>query len=196
MSDMVLAEALTRLAIARGATLDELTLDVYATSLEDLPAETVRRACLDLGRQPRKDFESALPSVGTIRERSAELVRLDQVALEASRLLPMPQTDEDGPRYACLECRDTAWREFACAGRGQSKGIAPSSATVSAYPCARLKAHGPHTFAERCQCVDTNPVIARQREFMRERMGRKEIRDEVRDRPASRRQSQFTRVGV
>lgn len=188
------AESLSRLAIARTAELDDVTLTVYLDALEDIDPPMLRRACLDLAKQPRKDFEAALPSVGMIRERCSELVRLDQVADAATRLLPMPQSDETGPRYACLDCHDTSWRMFGCSGSGPVRGIPPNAPDISAYPCGRIKAHSPHTYAERCACWETNPVIARDRQWMRERLGKKDIRDEVKARPARRGPSQFSRV--
>jgi len=146
--DERLAAALAALAVARGALADEFALQVYLDALADLDISLLERACFALAREPRAEFESALPPVSTVRARVSQLQRVESERAQAARLLPMPpKSDEDGPRYFCLDCFDesSGWRIFLCQG-GQM--------------CGRTVAHTAHPFTKRCHCWQRNPVVA------------------------------------
>lgn len=171
--DLVVLEAVTRLAIARGVQADDVQLDVYADTLRDLDPDAVRRACLDLAKLSRSQYDTALPSCGTIRERAEQIARADELERAQSRLLPAPSDDPTEPRFFCLDCRDesSAWRIVWCPGAGETRDALPSARAyaVRVQSCGKDKPHHPHTFAERCPCWETNPVIARRREAERKR---------------------------
>lgn len=80
--------------------------------------------------------------------------------------------DEDGPKYFCAACRDewAAWRMFWCAGRGDYRAVDKGKVApdIPISQCARRADHLPHTYVERCQCSDTNPVVAEQRRRLEE----------------------------
>lgn len=160
----VVAEALSRLSIARGGSPDARVGEVYLDALDDLDADLVRRACDALARQPRAEFESALPSVGAIRVVAAKLIAQDADAQALSMLLPAPKDEANGPRYFCLDCRDepSGWRIFDCRGIGEFASIETRTWT----PCGRTKEHRPHSFAERCHCAPYNPVSKAARDRM------------------------------
>lgn len=163
---LVVGEAISRLAIARGATMtDERIGDVYLDALADLDPNLVRRACADLAKLPRAEFEPMMPSVGAIRVVCGDLAQTD-AAEAAKRLLgPAPNRDRDEPTYYCPNCHDepNGWRLYECRGSG------PLAATLDRpySPCGRAKTHGPHSFAERCACLPHNPVIREAKERMR-----------------------------
>jgi len=74
----------------------------------------------------------------------------------------------DAPTYHCLLCFDEphAWRLFWCVGvPAAASRHQPSDIPV--YPCARRQPHATHSYAERCTCRDTNPVIAQYEERTR-----------------------------
>lgn len=173
--NLVVHEALSRLAIARASELDDLTAQVYLEGLADIEPQTVSRACADLAKLPRRDYDTALPSVGTIRERCQMVSAAELAAEAAAKMLPMPVTEDDEPRYFCLDCFDTAWRLFDCAGKGPQASL-EKIPTLTRFPCARLKAHPPHSYAEPCKCIDTNPVIAADRKRQHERLEKQTVK--------------------
>jgi hypothetical protein len=77
-------------------------------------------------------------------------------------------SDDDGPRYFCVACRDepAAWRLWCCAGLGKFRAVTVRDIPTS--QCGRRKDHPPHTYAERCQCSQTNPVVAEHRRRLEE----------------------------
>lgn len=162
--------ALARLAIARGSVPDEATAVIYLDLLQDVDAACLAEACDELAREPRREFESALPDVGTIRARAEDVGRRWRAEAAHAKLLPAPHKSHDRePTFFCLDCLDepNALRIFWCYGVGSQRvGIdaKPDRAHGAIHPCGRLQEHGPHTYAERCQCSETNPVIARARE--------------------------------
>lgn len=163
--ELIIGEALARLAVARGGRIDAMQSDVYLDGLLDLPPDLVQRACLDIGKRPRVEFDSILPSVGEIRA-EVETVRRTDVETDARRLLgSAPKNRGDEPTFYCLDCHDepNGWRIYQCRGVGEvaKRGDGDYS------PCGRTKTHTPHAFAELCACLPHNPVIARAKEQMR-----------------------------
>ncbi|MCR4375632.1 MAG: hypothetical protein NUW22_12365 [Acidobacteria bacterium] len=162
-------EALKYLAVARQAEVDPAVGVVYQRGLEDIDAGLVERACEAFGKEPRADYKSALPELGALRARCEGLAREDAERAAATKLLPMPASEDD-PRtwYFCQDCHDesSGWREYFCAGSGALKDPArrPYALTVPVYPCARKQGHAPHAYVEKCPCYATNPVIAKRRE--------------------------------
>lgn len=80
---------------------------------------------------------------------------------------------EDEPRYFCLVCRDesASWREFWCPGFGPARNTTPPPhVTQPVESCGRMKHHGPHGCATRCDCYGTNPVSAARREREQRRL--------------------------
>ena len=139
--------ALSKLATARAATVDEFTLLTYADVLADVDVSLIERACFEMAKAPRADFEAALPSAGAIRAQAEHLSSADRVRTAAAKLLPMPKSEDDEPRYFCSECCDepSGWRILTC----------------PLAPCGRLKAHVPHPYAVHCHCWHVNPAVAR-----------------------------------
>ncbi len=166
--DLRTGNALANLAIARGGLLDDAITPVYLRQLEDLDPLLITRACVQLANQPRADYETTLPSVGTIRALVETLAREDQAKEAAKHLLPLPDPDSDQPTFFCLDCHDesSAWREMFCTGASTGKQLdaRPLNFKTPVYYCGRKFAHGPHGYVERCPCYETNPVIARRRE--------------------------------
>lgn len=67
----------------------------------------------------------------------------------------------DEPLYHCLSCLDGGWRPFWCPGSGAFRNLErPDYAEGSIVDCGRVKRHLPHAYAARCECIDTNPIIA------------------------------------
>jgi hypothetical protein len=170
-AELGIGEAVARLAVARGGLIDDTTSEVYLDCLADLDPDAVGRACEDLAIEPRGAYEAVLPPVATIRARVEALAQRAALEAAAKRVLPMPQTEDDEPRYFCLACRDEphGWRIFWCPGSGALRTMArPDRAQGSMVECGR-PVHAPHSYAHRCECADTNPVIAKARERMRRR---------------------------
>lgn len=172
----LIGASLTRLAIARGASLDESIAVVYLTDLADLDPALVARACGVLAKLKREDYETALPSVGTIREHVEALSRDDARAQARQQLLPMPLEVADSRTWVhCRHCNDepSGHRLFWCEGTGEYRDHAkpcPLDTPLSAIThqqCARRHPHMPHTYADRCACLPTNPAIARKRDAAR-----------------------------
>lgn len=169
-AELVIASALAELAIARGGVLDEHQTPVYVRGLADLESGDVRAACDALAREPREDYGTVLPDVGTIRARAFEVARDRADEAARAKLLPPPRRrDDDEPTFHCLACFDepNGWRQFWCPGSGALRvDVSQRHARhdgLAIAGCGRLKAHGPHAYTERCTCVDTNPVIAEHR---------------------------------
>lgn len=152
--------SLAALAIARQADIDEPTLRLYAQMLAGCDEQDVATACGVVARQPRREYETALPAVGDL------LVSVEQVKAERleqaqrAKLLPKPAAKDDEPTYFCVDCYDepSGWRSWRCGG--------PSAYGLLSRSCGRTKAHGPHDWVSRCACVERNPVIAEHRSRM------------------------------
>jgi hypothetical protein len=159
-----IAESIARLALARGADGDEFTSSVYLETLIDLDADVMRRACSGLSKQSRGEFESAMPSVGQIRERCAEIAQTDLETQQRMLLGAAPKSENHEPTFYCLDCQDepNGWRESRC------RGVAPFAASDDGKysPCGRTHSHLPHPFVDRCRCLPHNPVIAAARDRM------------------------------
>ncbi len=159
----------SQLALARGTSADTPTLTAYMDALADVDPALVERACFDLARLSRSEYEAALPAAGTIRDRVSAILRAD---LDAERarvaLLPAPKSDDDSPRYFCPDCHDewSGWRMFACGGT-KSPVVDPKALArvedLTARHCGRREPHAAHPYAERCSCWQHNPVVARRR---------------------------------
>lgn len=158
----------SQLALARGSRLDGPTASAYMDALGDLDPAMVERACFDLARVARRDYESAVPSAPAIRERCEQIARADAEVAAKLKLLPAPKSEEDAPTYFCLSCLDesSGWRTATCLGAGaQRQATLPLRlAGPEVEPCGRTEPHGPHAFVVRCHCRGFNPVVAARRE--------------------------------
>ena len=68
--------------------------------------------------------------------------------------------------YHCRLCCDdvNGWILCQCAGAGEFRNEdVLTRKGFERRPCARVSDHGPHTFADRCTCIPTNPVIQEKR---------------------------------
>jgi hypothetical protein len=159
--------SLQALAIARSSEADEAVLAVYLHSLADLDAGCVSRACERLSKRPRVAYEAALPDVGTIRAEAAKVAREDREAIERAKLLPGKPADDEDPRFWAFfrVCDDGGWRSFRCDGMTGDYGT--RDPFLRKLRCGRQQLHYGHSYAERCPCIDTNPVIAKRREAER-----------------------------
>ncbi len=160
-----MASALAALALARGGLIDEAQVVVYLRLMADADTALVERACEAIAREPRDDFDPVLPSVGAILERAKSMAASDAKVAAAARLLPMPKSDEDGPRYFCLDCFDepSGWRIHQCAGWQAPVIDARTTARLEGLDgrhCGRRTVHHAHSFSERCHCWQYNPVVA------------------------------------
>lgn len=159
--------AVAQLALARGSSIDTPTVLVYQDALGDLDPVMVERACFDLARVTRKDYESALPSAPAIRERVGQIAKADEAVAKAARMLPEPKSDDDGPRFFCVACHDepSGWQTVRCGGSGPHAGRAlpPHEQQLDAQHCGRRDNHPSHTFVVRCTCWQRNPVVARRK---------------------------------
>lgn len=156
MSDM--KRALQALAIARSTEATEAVLAVYLHLLRDLDAHHVSRACERLAMQPRLEYQAALPEAGLIRAEVANVAREDRQAARMGRIAQHSHRDDDPTTWVyCKECKDTSYRQFRCDGGTGETG--DRDAELRRVPCARRRGHYPHTYAERCACYETNPVI-------------------------------------
>jgi hypothetical protein len=171
-ASLTAGEALVRLAVARGAghLMDDTVSQVYLDALEDVDIDALRKSCRELGIEARGQYETALPSVGVIRERAEEIVRREAHDAQKRLLGALPKEAKD-PTFFCLACFDepNAWRIYYCFGDGQSRtGEVPAHITSRGMALAACGRHGdnhiPHAYAEKCACSDVNPVIAQHRE--------------------------------
>jgi hypothetical protein len=180
------AEALKFLALARQADPDQATAATYLLALRDLDAELLQQACYELANEPRPDYGSALPDVGTIRARVSSVARQRRESERQAKVLQLPasHTADDEPRFFCTSCYDepSGWQIVWCTGEGEQRQSDPSARALSTRiaPCGRRskagRVHAPHTYAEKCPCVETNPVIAKHRQRQAEYAARKAAR--------------------
>lgn len=184
-TDTLILEALTKLAIARGAVPDGEQNDVYLDSLAPYDPALIQRVCFALRTQPRQDYETALPSVGTLITLVQELAQSDAQAASQKLLGAMPRKSYDEPTFYCLVCFDGFWEQGWCPGSGAQRiDLADRPARYDGCTierCERDKPHGPHGWARKCQCVERNPVIHRQRERHRAAVGTKTARGAARE---------------
>ncbi len=155
--------ALAALATARRADLAPEELGVYCTLLADLRPVSVAEACTMLGKQARQAFEPAMPDVGAIRAAVAAVEAAHRAELRASRLLPAPTEGDPRTWVHCTDCGDTGQALRRCPGVGATAPDSGRDAYLRPELCARRFDHAPHSFADRCRCWDTNPVLARRR---------------------------------
>ena len=163
---LVIAEALTRLAVGRGGSLDDITVEVYLSDLQRFDPALVARACERWRTVPRKEFETTLPAVGQLIATIERLAREDAEDAQMRALPPPTRDDEDGPRYACRDCLDHDWGPAMwCPGSGASRASVKHErhAKLETVMCGRPKPHGCHTFVGRCHCWGRNPNVEHRR---------------------------------
>ena len=170
-------KALINLAIARQAEFADGAQRVYLHLLSDLDPALVRRACDVWALRPRAEFAPAMPDAASLRETVAELAREDAEASRRRALAPMPVSDDDGPRYFCLSCRDesSSFRPFWCPGTGDKRTLdRPARSEGSIVECGRTQPHGQHDYVARCECWQRNPVVdaRRQRQHVKREVAR------------------------
>lgn len=158
---MTLRTSLQALAIARSTEADDAVLAVYLHSLSDLDPALVCAACERLAREPRKDYQAALPEVGLIRAEASKLARELRESESQKRLAPPPDDADPRTWVHCPTCADTSWQSLRCHGGSKSHG--DRDAHLPRFHCGRRHPHRPHTYTERCGCFATNPVIASRR---------------------------------
>lgn len=163
-AEAIIGEALARLAIGRGGVVDERQGEVYLEDLADLSPTIVSRACERLRREPRQQYETALPDVGRIREVCKDIGREDAAEAVRQRLLPAPSDDDPRTWRHCRVCDDSGWEEFWCVG-DSSIPQPDYRLHLTARDCGRPREHTSHTYVQRCDCINRNPVIARRREL-------------------------------
>jgi hypothetical protein len=158
--------SLQALAVARSSEADDAILAVYLHGLSDLETAHVQLACERLSRKPREAYQSALPDVGTIRAEAALVAREQREHAERRMLAPTPHDADPRSWVYCVNCLDTSWHSFRCDGGTGDTGDRDSH--LKRVHCGRRNGHSMHTYAERCACYSTNPVIARRRERRQE----------------------------
>lgn len=159
---MDLRTSLQALAIARSTEVDDAVLAVYLHSLADLDVAIVSAACERLAKEPRKDYQAALPEVGLIRLEAAKVAREVSHTERIKRLAPAPNDADPRTWVYCLTCEDTSWAPFRC--HGGTKEYGARDAHLPRYQCGNLNQHSAHTYVERCKCYDTNPVFEKRRQ--------------------------------
>jgi len=161
-------KALINLALARQAEFDEEAQRVYLHILRDTDPALVARACGTWADRPRGEFAPAMPTAADIRILAEEIGRGDEAERRAARVLPLPKSEEDEPRYFCADCKDepNGWRIFWCHGSGKLRSfdVGDWNGALSRVDCGRHAIHLPHTYAAKCGCYETNPVIQQARE--------------------------------
>jgi len=170
-----IGKALINLALARQASdFGDAGQRVYVPLLADLDAAMVAGACAWFARQPRADYTATMPSVGDLRAKASELAREARETAQRAKLLPLPASVDDEPRFFCTKCFDepSGWRVCWCPGDGSARESEPNARALSTLvaSCGRTGhggvPHQPHTYTERCSCWTVNPVIAKQRQRM------------------------------
>lgn len=134
-SAIVIAEAVLRMAIARGAgVLDDITGDVYVKGLLRVDPVLVERACEELGRTPVAEFAPRLPALPDVLQKCDEILRRDARASARDYLALPPAGDER--TYACFQCQDDphGWLWLRC----------PET------KCERTQPHPRHAYVVRC----------------------------------------------
>lgn len=63
---------------------------------------------------------------------------------------------------ACLRCEDTGFALSRCDGGSGLRGLRDTHLPLAR--CAHCGPHKPHSYAERCSCAGTNPVLLARRE--------------------------------
>lgn len=75
-------------------------------------------------------------------------------------------------RKFCSTCDDTGFRPFRCDGNTGNRGLRDAQLTM--VRCTHRQTHYAHSYVERCECVEQNPVILQQREWAAARAARKD----------------------
>jgi hypothetical protein len=96
MTDRVL-QALTALARARRANFEDADQRVYLRVLQNAPEGAVIQACGQLAGEPRKEFESAMPTAGDIKARAFTINRQQLNVAASQKLLSAPEFADDNP---------------------------------------------------------------------------------------------------
>jgi hypothetical protein len=158
---MNIRTALQALAIARSTEADDAVLAVYLHSLSDLNPAIVSAACERLAKEPRKDYQAALPEVGLIRAEASKVAREQRDIEGRKKLAPAPDDADPRTWVHCTTCADSSWQSLRCHGGTKEHGDRDTH--LPHFHCGRKNPHAPHTYVERCRCFETNPVIAAQR---------------------------------
>lgn len=74
--------ALAKLAIRRQATIHDGDFAVYLEDIAEIPVATVERACDTIGREPRREYETAFPALGDL----LKACRVAAFAIETERI--------------------------------------------------------------------------------------------------------------
>jgi hypothetical protein len=163
-----LRRALVGLALALNHGLPEEQVSVFAFALKDLPLPLVRMATMRLAQTER-----FWPKVADVRAMVETLAREQRDAEARAKLALPPPTSEREPTFYCLACLDepSGWRLWWCPGVGPSRTFDRSDrdTRMSMAECGRRMHHTPHTYAVKCECLPTNPVIAKARERLARR---------------------------
>jgi hypothetical protein len=163
----IVAEALTRLAIARSVVLDETMAEVYLQGLVDIEPSLVVRAATELARTRRKGFEPAWPPLADLRDRAIALGDLDREQAVRRRLIGSEFDSRRGMRY-CAVCGDDGAIVFLCPGTDDPAVDANDDRGRNERFCDRAYRHPRHSWCRPCECVATNPVIL-DRQFKQKR---------------------------
>lgn len=169
--DLAISDALIRLAVARGGSIDDVSAEVYVEGLKRFDVGFVKLACARLRDMPRREFETVLPALGTIIETVEKVAREEHDRASARKLLPMPKSaDDTEPRFFCPTCTDSGLEILWCPGYGPHRlATKPDRHEgIPAAQCDRLKPHAAHTGAVWCSCEQTNPILAKDRQRQRE----------------------------
>jgi len=101
---LIVTEAIARLAVARGARAEDEDFEVYIEAFDDLEATVVARACRALWNVERAEYESALPAVATIRKMAFQILREDEEKAARARLAPkrpaLPMSEAEAAAHA------------------------------------------------------------------------------------------------
>lgn len=140
----VIGTSVLRLSIARGGgVLDDITSDVYVRGLLECDAELVQRACDALSREPREDYQQAMPPLPTILERVRAIHRADIEARARAKALPPAPNERT---FACYKCEDDP------AGWMVIMRCPDVDCGEPHYKQGERVEHTPHTFTVRCPC--------------------------------------------
>lgn len=95
-------QALIKLGIARQSPQDDASQIVYVEGLESVPSDIVERACSQLAREPKNDYEPAFPSLGALIQRCREVRDHDDMASAPKQLRearPEPLSKEEAKAW-------------------------------------------------------------------------------------------------
>ncbi len=165
-------DALKQLVVARQADGDPALALVYLQRLEDIEAGVLERVCYAIGNEPTAPYQPRMPEVGEIRRRCEALASREALTSHLLALPPAPVSDEDGPRYYCLDCHDGDWGAATWCPGTDNQPKHPRHAHAATAHCGRVGPHAAHTCVGRCHCWGRNAVVERRRLAKRSGDGR------------------------